>query len=84
MRRCLMSAAALALIFAALFGAASLAHAQRGQTATSPTSLAGDLGWPRDFDVGTDQLEVYQPQVDNRKSVAVIWPGDSFLVTASR
>ena len=58
MRRWLTSAAALAQIFAALFGAASLAHAQRGQTAGSTASLAGDLGWPRDFDVGSDQLEI--------------------------
>src|SRR6478736_4880011 len=69
MRRWLTSAAALALIFAALFGAASLAHAQRGQTAGSTASLAGDLGWPRDFDVGSDQLEVYQPQIET-------WQGD--------
>jgi hypothetical protein len=69
MRRCLTSAAALALIFAALSGAASSAHAQRGQTAGSAASLAGDLGWPRDFDIGSDQLEVYQPQIET-------WQGD--------
>jgi hypothetical protein len=69
MRRCLTSAAALALIFAASFGAASAAHAQPAQTATSAASLAGDLAWPRDFDIGNDQLEVYQPQIET-------WQGD--------
>src|SRR5262249_41032876 len=69
MRRCLTSAAALALIFAAEFGAASSALAQQGQRAAASASLAGDLGWPRDFDVGNDQLEVYQPQIET-------WQGD--------
>lgn len=69
MRRCLTSAAALALIFTALFGAASAAYAQRGPTAASAASVAGDLGWPRDFDIGSDQLEVYQPQIET-------WQGD--------
>ncbi|MBV8744548.1 MAG: hypothetical protein JO134_05845 [Xanthobacteraceae bacterium] len=64
MLRCLTSAAALALIFAALFGAVSAAHAQQGQRPPGSASVAGDLGWPRDFDVGSDQLQVYQPQIE--------------------
>ena len=69
MRRCLASAAALALTFAALFGVVSSAPAQRAATATSAASVADDLGWPRDFDVGSDQVEVYQPQIET-------WQGD--------
>ncbi len=69
MHRNLMSAAVLGLIFAALFALAPSANAQQGQRAAAGASVAGDLGWPRDFDIGNDQLEVYQPQIET-------WEGD--------
>ncbi len=33
--------------------------AQSGQTAGAP-----NVGWPKDFDVGTNRLEIYQPQIE--------------------
>jgi hypothetical protein len=60
-----MSAAALALIVGALLLEPPLASAQQGQQPAAGASVAGDLSWPRGFDVGNDQLEVYQPQIES-------------------
>jgi hypothetical protein len=65
MRRSWTSAAALTLIVAALVTASKPVPAQQAQQ----QNVAGDLSWPRGFDVGTDQLEVYQPQIES-------WQGD--------
>jgi hypothetical protein len=65
MRRSRMSAGALALIVGALLVGSPFAIAQQAQQ----SNVAGDLSWPRGFDVGGDQLEVYQPQIES-------WQGD--------
>jgi hypothetical protein len=65
MRHNPMSAGALALIVGALLVGSPFAIAQQAQQ----SNVAGDLSWPRGFDVGSDQLEVYQPQIES-------WQGD--------
>src|SRR5262245_31151789 len=69
MRRSLTSVAARASIIGVLLGGVPLASAQQGQQAAAGANVAGDLSWPRGFDIGNDQLEVYQPQIES-------WQGD--------
>jgi hypothetical protein len=69
MRHSSTSVAARTLIVGTLLAGVSFASAQQGQQAAPAASVAGDMSWPRGFDIGNDQHEVYQPQIES-------WQGD--------
>ena len=48
------------------------AYAQQGSAQSGQTAPIGapNVGWPRDFDVGDNRLEIYQPQIET-------WDGDT-------
>jgi hypothetical protein len=66
MRRSWAGVKVLGLLVGALLSASSSAVAQ---PAADAASVAGDLSWPRGFQTGNQQLEVYQPQIES-------WQGD--------
>ncbi|TCT03262.1 carbohydrate-binding family V/XII [Aquabacter spiritensis] len=45
------------------------AYAQQAPAAQSAPGVTQGLAWPRDFDVGDNRLEIYQPQIET-------WEGD--------
>ena len=54
-----------AIVALAVTGLVLPTYALAQQGAPAAQAATPDLAWPRDFDVGNDRLELYQPQIDS-------------------